>query len=77
VTIQHLNILANCHVERPADGRWWMLYSGGEAINRGVGTEAERDATIPIPSVGDEWFNTDLSGGGKWEKHTGTEWKRS
>ena len=48
-----------------------------EAIHRGVGTEAERDAAIPNPSMGDEWFNTDLAGGGKWEKHTGTDWKRS
>ena len=42
-----------------------------------TGTEAERDAAIPNPSMGDEWFNTDLAGGGKWEKHTGTDWKRS
>lgn len=48
-----------------------------EAIHRGVGTEAERDAAIPNPSMGDEWFNTDLAGGGKWEKHTGTDWKWS
>jgi len=46
-------------------------------IHLGVGTEAERDAAIPNPSLGDEWFNTDLAGGGKWEKHTGTEWKRN
>jgi hypothetical protein len=46
-----------------------------EAIHRGVGTQAERDAAIPNPSMGDEWFNTDLAGGGKWEKHTGTDWK--
>jgi len=46
-------------------------------IHRGVGTEAERDAAIPNPALGDEWFNTDLAGGGKWEKHTGTEWKRN
>jgi hypothetical protein len=162
--------VSSCHVERLADGRWWMLYSGGETgnagigyawswdrihwtkaafnpvfqagqgpflercytpclvidvdgsfllyrsardadsyrtfvsrlrasslawrdlldsdrlgqgltprtgIHRGVGTEAERDAAIPNPSLGDEWFNTDLAGGGKWEKHTGTEWKKS
>ncbi len=48
-----------------------------EAIHRGVGTEAERDTAIPNPSMGDEWFNTDLAGGGKWEKHTGTDWKWS
>lgn len=48
-----------------------------EAIHRGVGTQAERDAALPNPSKGDEWFNTDLAGGGKWEKHTGTDWKRS
>ena len=48
-----------------------------EAIHRGVGTQAERDAAIPNPSMGDEWFNTDLAGGGKWEKHTGTDWKWS
>ena len=48
-----------------------------EAIHRGVGTQAERDGTLPNPSKGDEWFNTDLAGGGKWEKHTGTDWKRS
>ncbi|QCQ22079.1 hypothetical protein [Desulfoglaeba alkanexedens] len=48
-----------------------------EAIHRGVGTETERDAAIPNPSMGDEWFNTDLAGGGKWEKHTGTDWKWS
>lgn len=51
--------------------------SSREAIHRGVGTEAERDASIPNPSMGDEWFNTDLAGGGKWEKHTGTDWKWS
>jgi len=27
--------------------------------------------------MGDEWFNTDLAGGGKWEKHTGTIWKQT
>jgi len=48
-----------------------------EAVRRGVGTQAERDAAIPAPSMGDEWFNTDLAGGGKWEKHTGTDWKRN
>ncbi|MEW6140967.1 MAG: hypothetical protein AB1733_22320 [Thermodesulfobacteriota bacterium] len=48
-----------------------------EAIHRGVGTQAERDAAIPAPSMGDEWFNTDLAGGGKWEKHTGTIWKQT
>jgi hypothetical protein len=48
-----------------------------EAIHRGVGTQAERDAALPNPSKGDEWFNTDLAGGGKWEKHTGTDWKRN
>ena len=48
-----------------------------QAIHRGVGTQAERDAALPNPSKGDEWFNTDLAGGGKWEKHTGTDWKRS
>lgn len=48
-----------------------------EAVRRGVGTQAERDAAIPAPSVGDEWFNTDLAGGGKWEKHTGTIWKQT
>jgi len=37
-----------------------------EAIHRGVGTQAERDAALPNPSKGDEWFNTDLAGGGKW-----------
>lgn len=46
-----------------------------EAVRRGIGTQAERDAAIPAPSMGDEWFNTDLAGGGKWEKHTGTIWK--
>ncbi len=46
-----------------------------EAIHRGVGTQVERDAAIPNPALGDEWFNTDLAGGGKWEKHTGTIWK--
>jgi len=51
--------------------------SSREVIHRGVGTEAERDAAIPNPSMGDEWFNTDLAGGGKWEKHTGTDWKWS
>jgi len=35
------------------------------------------NATIPNPAIGDEWFNTDLSGGGKWEKFTGTDWKRT
>jgi hypothetical protein len=162
--------VSSCHVERLEDGRWWMLYSGGESgnagigyawswdrlhwrkadfnpvfrngqgaflercytpslvqdadgsfllyrsgrdedsyrtfvsrlrspalgwrdllepgrlgqglmprvgIHRGAGTEAERDAAIPNPALGDEWFNTDLSGGGKWEKHTGTEWKKT
>ncbi|MGH2272840.1 hypothetical protein ACQ9LF_13670 [Anaerohalosphaeraceae bacterium U12dextr] len=48
-----------------------------EAVRRGVGTQAERDAAIPAPSMGDEWFNTDLAGGGKWEKHTGTIWKQT
>jgi hypothetical protein len=48
-----------------------------EAIHRGVGTQAERDSAIPAPSMGDEWFNTDLAGGGKWEKHTGTIWKQT
>lgn len=48
-----------------------------EAIHRGVGTQAERDAALPNPSKGDEWFNTDLAGGGKWEKHTGTIWKQT
>lgn len=48
-----------------------------EAIHRGVGTQAERDAAIPAPSMGDEWFNTDLAGGGKWEKHTGAIWKQT
>ena len=48
-----------------------------EAVRRGVGTQAERDASIPAPSMGDEWFNTDLAGGGKWEKHTGTIWKQT
>lgn len=159
-----------CHVERLADGRWWMLYSGGEAgnagigyawswdrihwtkasfnpvfqagdgpflercytpslvidadgslllyrsarddtnyrtfvsrlrapslswqdllgsdhlgqgltargsIRRGQGSEAERDTAIPQPALGDEWFNTDLSGGGKWEKYAGTAWERT
>lgn len=46
-------------------------------IRRGIGTEAERDAAIPNPALGDEWFNTELSGGGKWEKYAGTEWKKS
>jgi len=46
-----------------------------EAVRRGIGTQAERDAAIPAPSMGDEWFNTDLAGGGQWEKHTGTIWK--
>jgi hypothetical protein len=48
-----------------------------ESVRRGVGTQAERDAAIPAPSMGDEWFNTDLAGGGKWEKHTGTIWKQT
>ena len=48
-----------------------------ETVRRGVGTQAERDAAIPAPSMGDEWFNTDLAGGGKWEKHTGTIWKQT
>ena len=39
--------------------------------------ELLRYAAIPAPSVGDEWFNTDLAGGGKWEKHTGTIWKQT
>ena len=47
------------------------------AVRRGRGSEAERDAAIPNPALGDEWFNTDLSGGGKWEKFTGTDWKRT
>jgi len=46
-------------------------------IRRGSGSEKERDAAIPNPALGDEWFNTDLSGGGKWEKYTGTEWKKT
>jgi hypothetical protein len=46
-------------------------------IRRGSGSEEERDAAIPNPALGDEWFNTDLSGGGKWEKYTGTEWKKT
>jgi len=46
-------------------------------IHRGTGSEEERDATIPNPALGDEWFNTDLSGGGKWEKYNGTEWKKT
>jgi hypothetical protein len=32
---------------------------------------------IPNPALGDEWFNTDLSGGGKWEKYAGTAWERT
>ena len=52
-------------------------FTSREAVRRGVGTQAERDASIPAPSMGDEWFNTDLAGGGKWEKHTGTDWKWS
>lgn len=47
------------------------------AVRRGRGSEAGRDAAIPNPALGDEWFNTDLSGGGKWEKFTGTDWKRT
>ena len=48
-----------------------------EAILRGIGTTAQRNAAIPVPSLGDEWFNTSLAGGGKWEKHTGTIWKQT
>lgn len=33
----------------------------------------ERDAAISAPSMGDVWFNTDLTGGGMWEKHTGDD----
>lgn len=40
-------------------------------------TQDERDAAISAPSMGDEWFKTDLAGGGKWEKHTGTIWKHA
>jgi len=29
------------------------------------------------PAPGDEWFNSGFSGGGKWEKFTGTNWKRN
>ncbi len=29
--------VSSCHVERLADGRWWMLYSGGAAGNAGIG----------------------------------------
>ena len=160
--------VSSCHVERMADGRWWMLYSGGymgnsgigyawscdrihwkkagfnpvfsngmgpflqrcytpslvkdsdgtfllyrsakdasgyrafvsrlrsvslepqdllgpdhlaqgfaprETVIRGTGTTAERDAAIPSPSLGDEWFNTELPETGAWEKYTGTEWR--
>jgi len=160
--------ISSCHVERMADGRWWMLYSGGYMGNsgigyawswdrihwkkadfnpvfsngmgpflqrcytpclvrdadgtfllyrsvkdasvyrtfvsrlravslgtqdllgpdhlaqgfaprgtsfRGAGTQAQRDAIIPSPSLGDEWFNTDLPETGAWEKFTGMEWR--
>ena len=36
-----------------------------EAVRRGVGTQAERDAAIPAPSMGDEWFNTAPAGLGR------------
>jgi len=26
------------------------------------------NATIPNPALGEEWLDTNLSGGGKWEK---------
>uniref|UniRef100_A0A7C4MPJ5 Glycosyl hydrolase family 32 N-terminal domain-containing protein n=1 Tax=Desulfatirhabdium butyrativorans TaxID=340467 RepID=A0A7C4MPJ5_9BACT len=40
-------------------------HTARKAYQRGVGTQAERDATIPIPSMGDEWFYTHLAGCGK------------
>ncbi len=44
-------------------------------VLRGQGATAERDAAIPTPALGDEWFNTDLPDGGAWQKFTGAEWK--
>ena len=50
---------------------------GGPFLERCYTPSLVRDAAIPNPALGDEWFNTDFSHGGKWEKYTGTDWKRT
>lgn len=58
-----------------APGRLGQGLSPQAEVLRGQGTTAERDAAIPTPALGDEWFNTELPDGGAWQKHNGTEWK--